>query len=476
MGAAGCGHLGGPAASADVTVAPDPNAGPEPRLGLMPTRTPQVLEPVASRSVAAGGSSKETPAATSTPLPQLPTVVATPTASERDVSPEVAKGDVGLLVEGNTAFALDLYHELARTDANLAYSPYSISLALALAFAGAGGATEKEMSATLRFGLPQGRLHHAFKALDLALIAPATTEDGDGFEMNIVNSVWGQQGHRFLPDYLDTLALNYGGNIRHADFRRSPGDAADQINGWASDETQDRIDSLISPQAIDAFTRLVLVNGAYFKAEWRQSFHEGITSRQPFFGLDGTESRVEMMRQTAKLDHARGDGFQAVELSYKGGRMSMVVLVPDENGFDEFEDSLDADLIKRVLQDMQTRRVRLAMPKFELEADFELSDVLAEMGMLNAFDDEKAEFQRMNQLSCLAGDDQCLWISNVSHKAFVGVDETGTEAAATTAVISAATSALPEAPLELTIDRPFVFLIRDRETRTVLFLGRVVEL
>ena len=220
----------------------------------------------------------------------------------------------------------------------------------------------------------------------------------------------------------------------------------------------------------------MFANGAYFKAEWQQPFNERATSRQPFFGLDGTESRVEMMRQIARLNYARGDGFQAVELSYKGGRMSMVVLVPDENWFDEFEDSLDADFIKRVIQDMQARRVRLAMPKLELEADFELSDVLAEMGMPDAFDDEEAEFQRMNKLSCLAGDDQCLWISSLSHKTFVEVDETGTEAAAATAVILATTKALPEEPVELTIDRPFVFLIRDRETRTVLFLGRVVEL
>ena len=202
----------------------------------------------------------------------------------------------------------------------------------------------------------------------------------------------------------------------------------------------------------------------------------GATSRAPFYALDGGESRVEMMRQTANFGYARGGGYQAVELPYKGGDMSMVILLPDEGRFDEFENSLDSDALGAILQDLETRRVRLAMPRFELEATLDLVGTLEDMDMPNAFDDMKAEFQGMDGLSCLAGHDECLLISEVVHKAFVSVDEAGTEAAAATAVVVGMVKSVPEEPIELTIDRPFIFLIRDRDTGTVLFMGRLVKL
>ena len=183
-----------------------------------------------------------------------------------------------------------------------------------------------------------------------------------------------------------------------------------------------------------------------------------------------------MMRQTEYFGYARGGGYQAVDLPYKGGAMSVTILLPDEDRFGEFEASLDSDWLDEILQRLENRRVRLAMPRFELDASLDLAGTLEAMGMSNAFDDKRAEFQGMDGLSCLAGDDECLLISDVVHKAFVSVDEAGTEAAAATAVIIGITRAVQEEPIELTIDRPFIFLIRDRETGTVLFLGRIVKL
>ena len=413
-----------------------------------------------------------------------PTAVSTPTlppatrpAPVRDTAPTVAVGDVEELVGGNTDFALDLYQSLSESYGNLFYSPYSISLALAMAYGGAAGETETQIAETLSFRLPQDRLHSAFNALDQELAPSSQEKEGGGFELSIANSVWGQEDHGFLQDYLDTLSLNYGGKLRDVDFRGQPQDARIRINDWVSEETGGRIEDLLSPDAIDRFTRLVLANAVYFKAEWQLPFDERATSRGPFYGLDGSESRVDMMRQTANFSYAQGDGYQAVELPYKGGDMSMVILLPDEGRFGDIERSLDADRLGAVLEGLETRRVRLTMPKFELEATLGLADTLEGMGMPNAFDEKKAEFQGMDGLSCLAGDDECLLISDVVHKAFVSVDEDGTEAAAATAVVVGITkSVIIEEPVELTIDRPFVFLIRDRETGTVLFLGRVVKL
>ena len=443
--------------------------------------TPEATTPAApeatGRERSTGTDTREVPtsepAATPEPTP-FPAV--TPSVQERDKAPAVVAGDVKKVVAGNTAFALDLYAVLSEEDGNLFYSPYSISLALALAYGGARGATETQMAETLRFDFPQDRLHTAFNALDLELAPPSQEKEGGGFELSIANSVWGQEGHGFLQDYLDTLSLNYGGKLRDVDFRGQPQDARIRINDWVSEETGGRIEDLIAPDAIDRFTRLVLANAVYFKAEWHSPFDERATSRAPFYALDGGENRVEMMRQTESFGYARGGGYQAVELPYKGGEMSMVILLPDSGRFAEFESVLESAWLNGVVEDLESRRVRLAMPTFELEASLDLADTLEAMGMPNAFDENKAEFQGMDGLSCLAGDDECLLISDVVHRAFVSVDEVGTEAAAATAVIVGITKSVPEEPIELTIDRPFIFLIRDRETGTVLFLGRVVKL
>ena len=261
-------------------------------------------------------------------------------------------------------------------------------------------------------------LHPALNALDLNLASRSLGKGDDGFALYIANSFWGQVGHGFLPTYLDTLALNYGGKVREVDFRTRTEDARQRINDWVYEATEGRIEDLIAPDAIGSFTRLVLVNAVYFRAEWEHPFEERATRPGPFFSLNGEEVKVPMMHQTGLVkwfNYSRGDGYQAVELDYKESDIGMTLLVPDSGSFAEFETSLDSDLLQTILHDMEMQPVNLTMPKIKLETRMGLAGVLQEMGMRNAFDRCKAEFQGMDGLSCLAGDDECLSISTVIH-------------------------------------------------------------
>lgn len=219
----------------------------------------------------------------------------------------------------------------------------------------------------------------------------------------------------------------------------------------------------------------MLANAVFFKAAWESPFEEDDTHPGPFSCLNAEQVVVPMMRQSKGLAYARGDGYQAVALNYKKSDIRMTLLVPDADRFGELETSFDSSLLQATLQVMERQLVDLNMPKFKLEAQLSLAGVLQEMGMRYAFDRSQAEFQGMDGLSCLAGDEDCLSISDVVHKAFVAVDEAGTEAAAATAVMMLGASGQPEYPIELVIDRPFIFLIHDRDTGAILFLGRVVK-
>jgi serpin B len=393
-------------------------------------------------------------------------------AKQRMMSPNVDASDLAELVGGNSAFAFDLYQVLGEGEGNLFFSPYSISLALAMTYAGARGETERQMANTLHLVLPQDRLHPAFNRLDLELARRgegAEGKDGEGFRLHIVNATWGQEGYEFLPEFLDVLAENYGAGLRILDFASAPEKSRVIINDWVSEETENRIEDLIPQGAIDGTTRLVLTNAIYFNAAWHEPFGESATHDEPFYLLNGEMVDVPMMHQTAEFGYAAGQGYQAVELPYDGRELSMVILLPDEGGFGSFEESLDADVVGQAVAKLGRRKIILTMPKFEFESDFSLSEVLKTLGMPDAFSGA-ADFSGMT-------DGRDLFISDVIHKAFVSVDEEGTEAAAATAVIMAELAAPveEEEPLEVTIDRPFVFLIRDIETGAILFVGRTVN-
>jgi serpin B len=387
----------------------------------------------------------------------------------RDLAPAVPSADLQVLVEGNNAFALDLYAALRGEDGNLIASPYSISLALAMTRAGAAGETARQMDAVLHFGLPTERLHPAFNALDLALASPPADlpEDADPLQLNIANAIWAQQDHPFRREYLDLLAVHYGASLFPADFTTRAEPARLEINRWVSDQTNGKIEDLLAPGALDAATRMVLVNAIYFKADWQTPFDPNDTYDAPFYRLDGSQVQVPMMHNEVDLPYLRGENFQAVELPYAGGTAAMTIILPDAGQFAAFEAAFDAPLYVSLLRQMQPTRLLLGLPKFTFRSQFGLSATLAGMGMPDAFDPARADFSGMDG-------ERDLYISDVIHQAFVAVDEEGTEAAAATAVIMSLSAVMPEG-LRLEIDRPFLFILHDVPTGQVLFIGRVLD-
>ena len=387
----------------------------------------------------------------------------------RETNPDVADGDVESLVAGNTAFALDLLHEIGTAAGNLFYSPYSMSSALAMAYAGARGATESQMADVLHFPLDQQKLHPAFNWIDLALNGRGEIEPpygGEGFQLNVVNAAWGQRGYSFLRSYLDTLAVNYGSGLRLLDFIEDPEGARETINDWVSDETNERIVDLLPPGSIDAFVRLVLTNAVYFNAPWLKPFDTEDTATGTFEPLDREAVDVEMMHQVETFGYASWDGGQAVELPYNGETLSMILFVPDRGTYEAFEAELDLDRYEGIVDSLEPREVDLGLPKFEFAYDVSLVNPLTALGMTDAFTGA-ADFSGIDGT-------RNLFISDVLHKAWVSVDEAGTEAAAATAVIISLV-AHPGPPVVLTINRPFLFVIRDVPTGTILFIGRVVD-
>jgi serpin B len=388
---------------------------------------------------------------------------------ERINSPDVSMSEQSSLVEGNSAFAFELYQALKGEEGNLFYSPYSISLALAMTYAGARNETAQQMADTLQFMLDQDSLHPAFNWLDAELATRgegAAGKDGEGFRLNIVNAIWGQKDYEFLSDFLDVLAENYGAGLRILDFITEAEKSRLTINDWVSDQTEDRITDLIPQGVITELTRLVLTNAIYFNAAWAYPFDEDMTADNPFYFLDGGQVIVPMMKQTESFGYTEGEGYQAVELPYDGDELSMVILLPEAGKFAAFEEGLQAQQVGDIIGNLQPTEVALTMPLFEFESEFSLTDTLAGMGMPIAFT-ENADFSGMT------GKPELL-ISDVMHKAFVAVDEAGTEAAAATAVPMELT-AVPEPPLDVPIDHPFIFLIRDIETGSILFIGRVLN-
>jgi serpin B len=262
------------------------------------------------------------------------------------------------------------------------------------------------------------------------------------------------------------LAENYGAGLRILNFAEAPEECRITINNWVDDQTEGRIKDLIPQGLIDQLTRLVLTNAIYFNAAWASPFNEGATSDGAFHLLNGDEVIVPTMRQTESFGHAESDDYQAIELPYDGNELSMVILLPGSGEFNTFDSSLNSQKLDEILGELEYKQVDLTMPKFEFETSFALKDTLSEMGMPVAFSGD-ADFSGMTG-------NRELSITAVVHKAFVSVDEAGTEAAAATAVIVGETSA-PAEPIEVKIDRPFIFLIRDIETGSLLFVGRVLN-
>ncbi|MDI1484300.1 serpin family protein [Polyangium sp. y55x31] len=397
--------------------------------------------------------------------PNTPGCVVT-SGAQRITSPNVPSADLDALVDGNTAFAADMYKALRSEPGNLFYSPHSISSALAMTWAGARGQTETDMAKALHFTLPQAQLHPAFNALDLALASrgkDAKGSDGQGFRLNVANAVWGQVKYPFEASFLDVLALNYGAGMNIVDFVEAQDQALSLINGWVEKKTEGKIKDILAPDSIDASTRLVLTNAVYFNAAWRTPFEEENTQNASFTTDDGATVTVPMMQGYIEAPYGKGADYAAVELPYDGDELSMVLVLPDD--LDAFESSLDAARLSEVVGALSEHSVDTRLPKFKFESKFSLVKPLDALGMGIAFTGG-ADFSGINGTGGLA-------ISDVIHQSFVSVNEAGTEAAAATAVIVGETSA-PE-PAAITFDKPFLFFIRDIATKSVLFVGRVAD-
>ena len=276
-------------------------------------------------------------------------------------------------MQGNSTFALNLYGTLSDGESNLFFSPFSISQALAMTLAGARGQTERQMMEALHYELSQSRLHPSFNTLDQELSSRGRglqVEENQFFELNIANAIWGQQGYEFLPEFLDVLAENYGAGLRPVDFAGAPEESRVKINDWVSSETQDKIINLMQPGAVNRRTRLVLTNAIYFHASWQWPFDKRVTRELPFHLAGGSVVEVPMMTETSRdfYGYFKGNGYQAVDVPYSSGEMSMTILLPDEGTFGEFEDSLNSQVLDRIFDDIEIGHITLTMPLFELES------------------------------------------------------------------------------------------------------------
>lgn len=377
-----------------------------------------------------------------------------------------AVGDESAVAAGNTAFALDLYRQIKDGGGNLFFSPYSISTCLAMTYAGARGETESQMAGTLHFGTNQAAFHSAFSELEKQLNAVQEKKD---VELNIANGLWAQKEHPFLADFLDTAVKDYKAKVEQVDFRTSAEATRREINDWVSDKTKGKIEDLIGPGVLNNLTRLVLVNAIYFKGKWASQFKKNKTTDQPFFVSPNEKVQAKLMNQTARFGYTETDKLQLLELRYAGGDVSMAVLLPKEkDGLKALESSLNQKQLDDWLAKVHSREVNVFLPKFKLTQSFELSQTLSLMGMPDAFSGN-ADFSGMDGT-------KDLYISAVIHKAFVDLNEEGTEAAAATGVTMRAMAMRRPAPMPVfRADHPFLFLLRDTHSGSILFLGRVTD-
>ena len=386
---------------------------------------------------------------------------------QRVANPTVAPADSTQLA---SAFAFDVYKQLILTNTNLIFSPASISIALAMTYAGAAGATATEMASTLHFTLPPAQLHLAFDALDLALASRGQGfpgADGGPMQVNIVNALWAEKTYTFSPDFLDTLAANYGVNL--LDFLNAPDPSRLAINAWVAEQTNNKIQDLLPQGSVVASTKLVLTDAVYFNAAWGSPFDANNTGDGSFTLLDGSSVTAKFMRSVFYgLPATQGTNFVAASLPYADDNLSLVVVVPDAGQFSQVESSLDANTLGTLVAGLTNQAVSVALPRYKVETGTSLKDLLMALGMTSAFLPGIADFSGMDST-------QNLFIGDVIHKAFINVAERGTEAAAATAVTMNTAIALPTPQLVLTADRPFLYFLRDQPTGAILFMGRVLD-
>jgi len=404
------------------------------------------------------------------PAQSTPAGTATSGSGTGEASAPVPAMPGGGFVEANTIFAQKLYSKLAATKGNVFFSPASVQTALAMTYAGARGQTAAEMAKTLELRLPAAELHPAFVAFSKRL----TASGGQGPEVRIANRLFGQQGLPMDPEFSKITEAQYGAKVELVDFKAAPDPARQRVNQWVSEQTNDKIKDLLPPGSVDTLTRLVLANAIYFKGKWATPFDKAATKAEPFTVRPGTTVQAQMMHNK-KLSAGYGEAAdaQVLELEYVAPSadraMSMVVILPRAaDGLAKVEQTLSAGGLGTYVGALaRGQQVDLSLPRFKVTSEFSLGDTLIAMGMPLAFDARKADFTGITK-------EEPLFISRVQHKAFVDVNEEGTEAAASTGVVMS-TRGLPPPPKVFRADRPFVFVIRDVTSGAVLFMGRVAN-
>jgi serine protease inhibitor len=370
-----------------------------------------------------------------------------------------------VVVNGNTQFALELYSKLAKSDGNLFFSPYSISTALAMTHAGARGNTAKQMADVMHFNIKGDDLHRTFGSLVNTL---NKSGDKGPYQLAVANALWGQKAYRFLKPFTNLVEKNYDAGMNRVDFKTQTEAARLTINRWVEDNTNNKIRDLLKKGILTPLTRLVLTNAIYFKGDWASQFKKDATRDMPFTLAGGKKIDVPMMYQKQKFKYGETRDCQMLELPYKGNDLSMVVFLPKKaSGLAALEKKLTPKSIAQWTRRMWKRKVYVYLPKFKMTCEFGLKDVLIKMGMKDAFTPGVADLSGMDGT-------KYLFISAVVHKAFVDVNEEGTEAAAATAVVVATKSLAPR-PLIFKADRPFIFIIRHNQTGSILFLGRAAN-
>ena len=368
----------------------------------------------------------------------------------------------------NTEFSLDLYRTLGKsTDGNIFFSPYSVSAALSMTLAGAAGETEQQIATLLRAPDDIAAYNAAQAAFENHINRIA--EKGS-VTLETANSLWPQEGYALSKPFLHDLKKYYGSTVTTVDYRRDTEKAREAINTWVEKKTRDKIRGLLKPGILNNLTRLTLVNAIYFKGDWANRFDSAATTGSVFYAGPDTTVTVPMMYQERKFRYAASDSLQILELPYSGDDLSMLVLLPvAKNGITGLENSLDSELLDTLTGALRERTVSLFLPKFSITSTLRLDQTLRRLGMTDAFDPAKADFSRMT-----SGKNK-LFIGAAVHKAFIDVNEEGTEAAAATGVAIGLTSAMPQAVAVFRADHPFLFIIRENRSGSILFMGRVAE-
>jgi len=378
----------------------------------------------------------------------------------------VHAGDPKAITKANNRFAVDLYRLVQREQGNLIYSPYSIEAAFAMTYAGAKEATAEQMRKALHWQSEAQAVAQGFHALNQSLGA---AQAKDKVQWVVANSLWPQHDAPFKQDFLTLVKNQFGTQVFPADFKSSWETERGRINSWVARQTRDKIRDLIPAGALTSLTRLVLCNAIYFKGSWASPFPAAATKSAPFHLASGRETECKLMQQEGQFGYAESPGLKILSLPYGGGDLSMVVLLPEKpGGLAELESQLDAARLDHWVGQLRNQTVKVYLPRFTAQFGLKLNQAMITLGMADAFDQAQADFSGMN-----GGRD--LFISAAFHKAFVEVNEEGTEAAAATGIVVATRAALPKPTPVFRADHPFVFLIRHNATGAILFLGRLSD-